>query len=192
MIAFIRGELHACAEDSMIITTNGIGYELTCSANTIESFVGEAEAELHVYTHVREDQISLFGFQSLIEKKLFLSLIKVNGIGPKLAVTILSAAKVSDIVDLIENSDAKGLAKLPRIGKKTAEQMILSLKGQLLTGAEETPVKAKAAVSQKSEVVSALVNLGFRINEVEPVVDELDASLSVEDQIRKGLTLLTS
>lgn len=191
MIAYLKGELRSSSDDSMIVVTNGVGYELICSANTIDGFFGEAEVELHVYTHVREDQISLFGFHSLVEKKLFLSLIKVNGIGPKLAVTILSAAKVSDIVDLIENSDAKGLAKLPRIGKKTAEQMILSLKGKLVTS-EEEPAARSAGVAPKIEVVSALVNLGFRINEVEPVVEELDATLSVEDQIRKGLSLLTN
>ena len=192
MIAYIKGEIQASTDESLVVMTNGIGYELTCSANTIENYFGETEVELHVYTHVREDQISLFGFHTPIEKKLFLSLIKVNGIGPKLAVTILSAAKVADIVDLIENSDAKGLAKLPRIGKKTAEQMILSLKGQLVTDDEEPRAKRKTTAAPKTEVVSALVNLGFRINEVEPIVDELDSSLTVEDQIRKGLSLLTN
>ena len=189
MIAWLKGEILSVGAESCVMVASGVGYEGTCSANTLAEVDSAESAELFIHTHVREDQISLFGFTSQVEKKLFLSLLKVNGIGPKLAITILSAAKVADIVELIENSDAKGLAKLPRIGKKTAEQMILSLKGQLVV--EEKPAEV-IAKSQNKEVVSALVNLGFRVGDVEEVVEQLEPGMDLQDSIRKGLSLLTN
>lgn len=189
MIAWLKGQVLTVGSESCVLNVSGVGYDVICSANTLSDVEGLEGAELFVHTHVREDQISLFGFTSQVERKLFLSLIKVNGIGPKLAITILSAAKVSDIVELIENGDAKGLAKLPRIGKKTAEQMILSLKGQLVV--EEQPTETLIKVQQK-EVVSALVNLGFRMADVEQVVGQLEPGLELQDSIRKGLSMLTN
>ncbi|MEO0336567.1 MAG: Holliday junction branch migration protein RuvA, partial [Pseudomonadota bacterium] len=99
MISWLKGQLLAVESESCVLNVSGVGYEVTCSANTLSDIGSLENAELYVHTHVREDQLSLFGFTSLVEKKLFLSLIKVNGIGPKLAITILSAARVSDIVE---------------------------------------------------------------------------------------------
>ena len=119
------------ASDSILINAGGVGYELACSKNTLGDIVESEIASLFVHTHVREDCISLFGFSSKSEKQLFLSLIKVNGIGPKMASTILSGAALSSIISWINDGDTKSLTTLPKVGKKTAEQMILSLKGQL-------------------------------------------------------------
>ena len=95
-----------------------MGYELTCSSNTLNEITGESSIKLWVYTHVREDAFHLFGFSTKVEKQLFLSLIKVNGIGPKLAIKVLSGARTESIVSMIDQGDVKGLTGLPKIGKE--------------------------------------------------------------------------
>ena len=144
--------------------------------------------QLWIYTHVREDQFQLFGFSSKIEKKLFLSLIKVNGIGPKLATQVLSGASLENIIDAIEAKNVKALTALPRVGKKTAEQMILTLKGALVMDNETT-----SRVPQKphQEILSALVNLGFRSVDVEEVIGTLPVDIEFEQGVRESLRQLS-
>lgn len=190
MIAFLKGQPRVMEEDQVIFLVHGVGYELHCSQNTIKDLEDEEMAEVFVHTHVREDAFHLFGFSQMAEKKVFLSLIKVNGIGPKLAVTILSATTVDQIVAMIEAEDAKALAKLPRIGKKTAEQIILSLKGKLVRASEDEGQKQLFASRQ--EIVSALVHLGFRMNDVEKVVAQMEPNIDVQAGVRQGLAALTN
>lgn len=190
MIAYLRGTLLESDLETAIIDVQGIGYELTCSTNTLDDLITiDDQVHVRVYTHVREDVIQLFGFSQTIEKQLFLSLIKVNGIGPKMAVKILSAARTNDIVRMIENGDVKALTKLPKVGKKTAEQVILTLKGKLVMTEEEKV--ADSGFAAKEEIVSALVNLGFKNTDVEKVVDEMDITIDLQSGIRQGLTALT-
>jgi holliday junction DNA helicase RuvA len=186
MIGYVKGKVRGIEGDSAIVDVHGVGYVLHCSANTLGSLDGETE--LFVHTHVREDDISLFGFLTITEKKLFLSLLKVNGVGPKLALNILSGARVEKVVEMIEEENVKGLCSLPKVGKKTAEQMILSLKGKL---PKEETSQSVAKSSSRKEIVSALVNLGFRINDVELVVETLPEETSVEDGVRRGLRELS-
>lgn len=190
MISFIKGEPLFVEADSLTVDVNGVGYELHCSSNTLTDFDGQSQINAFIHTHVREDAFLLFGFSSEIEKKVFLSLLKVNGIGPKMALTILSAASVNHIVSLIEAEDAKGLAKLPRIGKKTAEQMILSLKGKLVRAEDslEKPQQPRARV----EIISALVHLGFRLTDVEKVVEQMNSNIDLQEGVRQGLAALTN
>ena len=183
MIAFISGQIIEESEMSLTILCRGIGYEVMCSKNSIDDVRERKVVQLWVHTHVREDQFQLFGFSSKVEKKLFQSLLKVNGIGPKLAIQALSGASLDHILTAIEEKDVKALTSLPRIGKKTAEQMILTLKGDLsFDEATETIVK-----SHHKDILSALINLGFRSAEVEDVVSRLPADVDFEQGVRESL-----
>jgi Holliday junction DNA helicase RuvA len=143
-----------------------------------------------VHTHVREDALQLFGFATETEKSLFLSLLKVNGIGPKSAVTALSGAPTTQILDWIEDSNVSALTKLPKIGKKSAEQIVLTLQGKLVR-AGEAGAGASSRFVTRPQIVSALVNLGFRLPEVEKVVDQMAADTDLESGVRQGLSALS-
>jgi Holliday junction DNA helicase RuvA len=149
---------------------------------------GRDFVEAWIYTHVREDQLSLFGFASELEKTMFLSLLKVNGIGPKSALNILSGAPSAQILRWIEGSDAGALSKLPKIGKKSAEQIILTLKGKLVSA----EANANPSFRARPQIVSALVNLGFRMVDVEKVVEQMPTDTDLEAGLRQGLSALTS
>jgi Holliday junction DNA helicase RuvA len=163
MIAHLRGRLLAKRPNQAIIETGGVGYDVTVSVPTFLDLprVG-GEVELHVHTHVREDQIALYGFLGLAEKHLFEKLITVSGIGPKLAITILSGMAADEMVGAIRSNDVARLTRIPGIGKKTAERMVLELRDKLpVQGAEDMKV-APAMSEVEGDVLSALVNLGYQ------------------------------
>jgi Holliday junction DNA helicase RuvA len=195
MIARLFGELIEANEETCIVACAGVGYELSCSLSTLAELMTlkNKPVNFFVHTHVREDALQLFGFLSSYEKAMFLSLLKVNGIGPKSAINILSGATIDQLAHMIENEDVKALSKLPKVGKKTAEQMILSLKGKLVLSIDDKANKKnlRAASTPVSQVTSALINLGFRSQDVEKVVAQLEPT-SVEEGIRQGLAALTS
>ncbi len=187
MIARLKGIVEFKDQETCVVDVAGVGYELSCSLETLdEAALGET-AVFEVYTHVREDQISLFGFRSRAEKEFFLSLLSVNGIGPKMAIKILSAGSLASIARAIEGGDAKALSQLPKVGKKTAEQLVVSLKGKMgvyleFAGSGAVSGKSRQAganmplASQnpiESEITSALTHLGFRSQEIEHVLTKL-------------------
>jgi holliday junction DNA helicase RuvA len=191
MIAFLRGNLLHLDDASALIDVQGVGYEVFCSMNTLSDLQVslKQKVELWVHTHVREDAMDLFGFPTLSEKQFFLSLIKINGVGPKTALNILSGSRIENIMEMVETGDVKGLSKLPKVGKKTAEQMILALKGKLVLG--ENKLTMPAFIGNKKEILSALVNLGFRIQDVEKVIDGLPKDIATEEGVRRGLQTLS-
>ncbi len=189
MIAYLEGQVLSVDESSLVLKTGGVGYELHCSKTTLDDVAHGQGLSLLVYTHVREDVIQLFGFASSLEKQIFLSLIKVNGVGPKSAVQILSGARPEVLYGWIEDSNAKALSGLPKVGKKTAEQIILSLKGKLVVAEEN---ERASGFKERSSIISALVNLGFRLNDVEKVVDQMDPKIELDQGIRSGLQALTT
>lgn len=193
MIGYLRGRVNELNPEGLIVDVGGVGYELQCSVNTLDDCGAGEEVALHVHTHVREDAIALFGFSTALEKRLFLSLTKVNGVGPKLAIKALSAGPLSRLVEMIEAGDVKGLSGLPKVGKKTAEQIILTLRGKLVM--DDAEGKAAGATSRplgtRGEIVSALVNLGFRLPDVEKVVEDLPVGTDLQSGIRQGLQALT-
>lgn len=193
MIAYLRGEILEIGVDSVVVDVGGVGYEMLCPASVLAEAAERRGrvAEFFVSTQVREDAITLFGFSEAAQKELFLSLLKVNGVGPKMALNILSGTSRRELVRLIENDDAKGLAKLPKVGKKTAEQIILTLKGKLVH-AEKESADLPPLREGVNEVLSALVNLGFRSADVEKVVREMPKETSFDEGIRWGLSRLTS
>lgn len=164
MIAHLRGTLLAKHPNHAIVETNGVGYDVTISVPTFSELQATgAEVALHIHTHVREDALSLYGFLRLAEKHLFEKLLTVSGIGPKLAITILSGMPADEMVGAIRNGDVARLTRIPGIGKKTAERMVLELRDKLPAQVGTAEVGAAAATSPVEEdVISALVNLGYQ------------------------------
>jgi Holliday junction DNA helicase RuvA len=163
MIAFLRGRLLVKTPNRAIIECGGVGYDATISVATFTSLPPEgAEARLHIYTHVREDQIALFGFAEPNEKRLFEKLLTISGIGPKLAITVLSGIDTDRLVTAIRGGDHATLTRIPGIGKKTAERVVLELKDKLddmaVTSAQ--PV-ASSLGPVADDALSAMVNLGY-------------------------------
>jgi holliday junction DNA helicase RuvA len=189
MIGYLQGRPLRMGTDHMILLVQGVGYELNCSAQTLGDLDGKSFVELWAYTHVREDALQLFGFSTELEKAVFLSLLKVNGIGPKSALNIVSGAPTSQIVQWIDDSNVGALTKLPKVGKKSAEQIILTLQGKLVRTGEMGSAQRFMA---RSQIVSALVNLGFRIGDVEKVVDQMTPETDLEQGLRQGLSALTT
>lgn len=189
MIGYLRGKIIEVLSDSALIDVQGVGYEILASANTLMDLQGLLGKDIIVWihTHVREDALQLFGFHSKDEKTLFLSLMKVNGVGPKLALNILSGGRPAHIQEMIEAGNAKGLSSLPKVGKKTAEQIILTLKGKLVS-IEET-IKGKS--ENHTQITSALLNLGYKAQLVDQFVANLPKDIPLEDGVRKALQTLS-
>jgi len=189
MIGYLQGRPLRFGTDHFILLVQGIGYEVFASTQTLMALEGKSFAEVWVHTHVREDSLQLFGFATEMEKSLFVSLLKVNGIGPKSAITILSGAPSETILGWIEEANVAALSKLPKIGKKSSEQIVLTLQGKLVrSGDGVSGVKFVA----RPQIVSALVNLGFRLHDVEKVVDAMPADTNLESGLRRALADLTA
>ncbi len=163
MIAHLRGRLLSKTPNQAIVECAGVGYDVAISVATFTSLPAEGtEAALHIHTHVREDQISLFGFSETQEKRLFEKLLTISGIGPKLAITVLSGIASDRLVTAIRSSDHASLTRIPGIGKKTAERVVLELKDKLDDMA--VPVAASSGAYRGpagDDALSALVNLGY-------------------------------
>jgi holliday junction DNA helicase RuvA len=163
MIAHLRGKLLAKHPNQAIVETAGVGYDVTISVPTFSDLPETgSELALHIHTHVREDAIALYGFLRSSEKALFEKLITVSGIGPKLAITILSGMAADEMVGAIRGNDVARLTRIPGIGRKTAERLVLELRDKLpeTTSACMTAVPALGAIEE--DVLSALVNLGYQ------------------------------
>ncbi len=180
MIASLRGKIFSKGDTHIVLEVSGVGYEVFCSPQVVTT-LGDVGTEgcLHIHTHYKTDGAALFGFSSPQEKSLFLSLIKVDSVGPKSALNILSAAPCDEIVSLIEEGDVGSLSKLPKISKKTAEHLVVKLKGKLsdlLVSAESLK-----GISQprklKLEAATALSHLGFKPQDVERTLNDLDEDI---------------
>lgn len=187
MIGYLRGSVRLVDEGEVILEVSGVGYQLHCSTKNRDQLVEGQEAELWVYTHVREDLLHLYGFLELVEKEMFLALLKVNGVGPKMALGILSGVDVNQLAVMIEAGDLKGLSCLPKVGKKKAEQIVLALKDKMTKGRTLTPVHVK----ENDEIVSALVHLGYRLGDASRVVKEMPRDIDLQEGVRRGLALLS-
>ena len=174
MIAYLRGKVLTTTSETAILDVNGVGYEVYCSGGAFRTLTVGAVGELYTYLQVKEDGITLFGFDSPKEKELFLKLISVSGVGPKLGISILATLSADDFAMAIATADVKRLSAVKGLGKKTAEKIVLELHGKIsaleVLGASEdelTPsptakTSANAKLSaQDEEAVSALMGLGF-------------------------------
>jgi holliday junction DNA helicase RuvA len=163
MIAYLRGRLLAKHPNQVIVETGGVGYDVTISVPTFSAMPGVgSEVALHIHTHVREDALALYGFLHPAEKQLFEKLITVSGIGPKLAVTILSGMPADEMVRAIRVNDVAKLTRIPGIGKKTAERMVLELRDKLPKESFGEVAELAIATPVEEDVLSALTNLGYQ------------------------------
>lgn len=173
MIAQLRGRLIEKHPSRLVVDVNGVGYDVQVPVSTFyEAGAMGCEVALRIHTHVREDQIALFGFATALEHQLFERLIAVNGIGPKLALAVLSGIEPADFVRAVQGGDVVRLTRIPGVGKKTAERMTLELRDRLPavdpSAAVDTPEAADGAL--RADVVSALVNLGYQSGLVDKAV----------------------
>jgi len=198
MIALVRGTLAYKSIDHVIIDVGGVGYRLTIPLSTFYSLPETGEVSLFTHTHVREDALLLYGFLSIEEKELFIILIGISGVGPKLAVNILSHIPTGDLRRAIATGDVKRLSGLPGIGKKTAERLVLELKDkvgpidQLPASSDTTSVAGPTAGALVNDVISALVNLGYKENMARKVLEnmELAPDLTMEEILKGALKVL--
>lgn len=181
MYAYIKGFVKEIDNNYIVVDNNGVGY-LIFTASPYSFEVGK-EYTIYLYQYVREDEISLYGFKSIDEKKLFLRLIGVKGLGCKMALPMFALGSVDGIVDAIEKENILYLKKFPKIGDKVARQIILDLKGKLTSSND-------AQVDESLELVEALKSLGYKNGDIKKVIKQVDNSLSLEDQIKESLKLL--
>jgi holliday junction DNA helicase RuvA len=200
MIAFLRGKLLEKHPNQIIVDTAGVGYDVVIPISTFSALPDTgAEVALRIHTHVREDALALFGFFTLEEKALFERLISVSGIGPTLAIKILSGLATATIIDAIRGGHVEQLVRIPGVGKKTAERMVLELKDKLEgLGSGSAPAgvspRAEPALGDiEQDVLSALVNLGCNRASAEAAVRKAKAAApasAFEPMFRKALELV--
>jgi Holliday junction DNA helicase RuvA len=216
MIARLTGKILDFYDHGLTLDVQGVGYEVFCATRSLSALQGHQESiSLFIYTHYKTDGVNLFGFLTKNERELFLSLIKVDSVGPKSALNILSAAPWEELVELIEEGDVSSLSKLPKISKKTAEHVVVKLKGklsELLLQPVESVTETGASVGatsgatssgskkfsslhkMRSEAQSALVHLGFKSHDVERVLQDMESdvfSTDLESVIRSALNDLS-
>jgi Holliday junction DNA helicase RuvA len=198
MIAWLRGRLMLKQPTRLVVDVQGVGYDVQVPVSTSLD-VGDhgSQVELHIHTHVREDQLALFGFRSTFELEVFERLIAVSGVGPKLALSVLSGIEAHDFVRTIQSADLGRLTSIPGVGRKTAERLTLELRDRLPQAApassSSAPSTPESAV--RADLVSALVNLGYQRASVEKVVDRVVAGHPApifEKVLRASLRELTS
>jgi holliday junction DNA helicase RuvA len=191
MIGYLLGSVKDLSSDTALVDVNGVGYELLMPLNDLSDLVLGQKTEFWIHTHVREDAFLLFGFSDKEDRSVFNSLLKVNGVGPKMALAILSGARRAELMRMIEAEDVKALSTLPKVGRKTAEQIILSLKGKLvITDRDQKKVLSPVDQTQL-QIRSALVNLGYRSLDVERLVSQFPKDIEFEEGIRQGLSVLS-
>jgi Holliday junction DNA helicase RuvA len=167
MIALLTGRVVELRPGEAVLDVAGVGYEVRTPVSAHGFIAGRETVTMHVHTHVREDQISLFGFPTRLERDTFRLLIAVSGIGPRTALALLSGMSPNDLAAAIETEQWRRLASVPGIGKRTAERLIVELKGKLAWAVEAQGTSARA------DAVSALVNLGYPLRGAEETVGEL-------------------
>ncbi len=198
MIALITGRLAAKTPGEAVVDAGGVGYQVHIPLSSFYELPSEGETvRLFIHTHVREDALQLYGFFSLKEKELFLALMGVSGVGPKLALNIISGLPFDQLVDAISRGDDKMVSTIPGIGPKTAARLVLELKDKVasISAPVVGPCKPGSAPNRhRDEAVSALVNLGYKKNMAEDAVKKVcagDGELSIERIIREALKVLS-
>jgi len=191
MIAHLRGKLIARHPNQVIVETMGVGYDVTITVPTFSELPSAgSEVALHIHTHVREDQIALYGFLRPEEKQLFEKLITVSGIGPKLAITILSGMPADDMTGAIRGNDIARLTKIPGIGKKTAERMVLELRDKLPPMGRDQVNMIPSLSAIQEDVLSALQNLGYQRAAAEKAVTSIEKDGSFDKMFREALGVM--
>ena len=195
MIGYVYGKVMYIDGNTLLVENNGIGYEIICSASALARMNEKKEGGLYTYTQVKEDGISLFGFDTMEEKKMFLKLISVSGVGAKMGITVLGGMRLRDLALAIATSDVKMLSSVKGLGKKTAERIIVELREKVSADNSEplpSDVVPAFSGSDAENAVTALMSLGYnRVTAVKAVNSALSAGASsVEDIIGTALRSL--
>ncbi|ARG97738.1 Holliday junction branch migration protein RuvA [Legionella micdadei] len=199
MIGWLSGQIVDKNQlGKLVIDVNGVGYDVETSLQTffqLESHQGKVG--LHIHTVVREDALLLYGFLDKLERSLFRSLIKVNGVGPKMAITILSSITPHEFIQCINDQNTSHLTKLPGIGKKTAERLMIEMKDSIKqfgsSDFNQAVTKSAVNVREQDEAISALESLGYKQQEAVKVISKIDdGNKTCEQLIRQALQLLAS
>lgn len=180
MFNYIKGKIVEQSSNYIVVETGNIGYTIFV-ANPYSYELAKEEI-IYLYNHIREDEFSLYGFKNKEEKDLFLRLMNVKGLGPKMILPMLATGSVEGIIDAIDRGNVLYLTKFPKIGEKIARQIILDLKGKLASSSEDD--------NSLDELRSVLVNLGYKNPDIKRVMPQIDKSLKVEDQVKEALKLL--
>lgn len=192
MISSIRGMVAAATQDSVVIEVGGVGIELFASRMALEGCSVGDDAHLQTRLIVREDALTLFGFVNTQERELFDTLIKINGVGPKMALAILSTLSLDNLRNAISADRVELLTRVPGVGKKTAQKIMLELKDKLPVGLDAVPAGGFEDVN--SDVMDALVALGFSVVEAQMAIQSLpqDAPPDTEERVRLALQYISS
>jgi Holliday junction DNA helicase RuvA len=188
MIGYLSGKIISCKPTKILLDVNGVGYTVSISVNTFENIVEKENVSLYIHTNVKEDSISLYGFFSEAEKEMFELLISISGIGPKLALGLLSGIQTDDLKNAIQTNDVMRITAVPGIGKKIAERLVLELKSKVDQISDEN--KRAIPFSIKNEAVAALTTLGYNPRLAEKAVRDIlsvSPDLSLEELIKRSL-----
>ena len=179
MIGYVKGKLLHYEDNVVILDVNGVGYEITCSASLYARLIENEGGEAFTYLALREDGMYLYGFDTMAEKKMFLQLITVSGVGPKMGIAILSGTSLNDLAIFIASSDVKSLSKIKGLGKKTAERIIVELREamQKVSCPSVTPIEKTIISGEGENAVLALMSLGY---------SKADASDAVSRSVADG------
>ena len=179
MISRLRGRLAGRTPDGFVLDVNGVGYLLAATPGAVRAAEAGGEATVETYLHVREDALQLYGFADAAERELFVQLLGVNGVGPKVALAIVSGSRPAELRRAIVREDVARFQAIPGIGKKTAERIVLELREKIVVELDAAPSDLTAR--------DALVELGYSVLDAERALAEVDADLSVEEQVRAAL-----
>ena len=188
MIGYLSGKIISSKPTKITLDVSGVGYVVNISINTFEKISDKESANLFIHTNVKADAISLFGFYNESEKEMFELLISVNGIGPKLAISILSGILVDELRHAIMDGDISRIVSIPGIGRKTAERLVLELKSKITSVSSEEGEKIPFSI--KNEAIAALTTLGYNLKQSEKSVRDIisaDPNVTLEDLIKKAL-----
>lgn len=184
MFDYIIGKIAYLKSNAIVVDNQGIGY-LIYVANPFSYEEGK-EYKVYTYEHITENEDSLYGFKTLEEKELFLKLISVKGLGPKMTLPILAVGSIDGIKDAIERENILYLKKFPKIGEKLARQIVLDLKGKL----EYTSSSNTSEMEKENELEEVLIGLGYKEKEIRPVLAKVNPDLTIEEQVKEALKLL--
>ena len=187
MIARLRGRCVANTPDGLVLDVGGVGYLVAATPTAVRAATVSDEVTVHTYLHVREDALQLYGFADPSERELFVQLLSVNGVGPKVALAIVSGSPAAELRRAIALEDTARFQAIPGIGKKTAERIVLELREKLGAGVPEAAAPATAAAPTHLVARDALVELGWSVVEAEQALAETDPDLAPEERVRQAL-----
>lgn len=183
MIGYLEGSIKYATKGKVILFTNGVGFTVQTPSNI--NFFEKQRAEFYIHTHIREDNLSLFGFKTAQDLDLFELLITVSGVGPKIALTMISSSTVEMIKSAISESNLQFFSSISGVGKKTAQKIILDLKSKIGKGDVNM-----GNLEGDSELVDSLISLGFQKGEILPIYSKIDTQESLSGQVKQALKLL--